>query len=215
MVKQLLFRKEISMGITIHYKGQMDDTSMLPMLIEEIQDIADTKGWKSNILNEDWGTKPNASIVSRGQIEGDLGLKGISFSPGEGCESMSLFFDRYGHVMDPMTMLCIIDGTIKPTDACVHVKTQFANSETHIWIISILKYLKKEYISNLEVIDEGGYWETGDVKELEKRMKFLGDKINAIANAISSAPITDTDKEKMSVEEIASKIEDIIRNMDS
>ena len=47
-------------------------------------------------------------------------------------------------------------------EAWVSVKTQFDSPDTHIWIIGLLKYLKKRYIANLEVRDEGEYWETGN-----------------------------------------------------
>ena len=55
----------------------------------------------------------------------------------------------------------------------VSVKTQFAPTEIHISIIKLLKHLKNKYILDLEVLDEGCYWETEDNKLLNKKFPFL------------------------------------------
>ena len=116
-----------------------------------------------------------------------------------------MFFDRDGNLSDPMSILLILDGTLQPEESWVSMKTQFSNPDTHVWVIGLLKYLKKKYISNLEVSDEGGYWETGDRKELEDKMNFLNDKINFLSSAISSGSMGDLSD--LSGDEIAERIE--------
>ncbi|MCK4288916.1 MAG: hypothetical protein KAW86_06910, partial [Bacteroidales bacterium] len=44
--------------------------------------------------------------------------------------------------------------------------------------IKLLKYIKSKYISNLEVTDEGEYWETSDMERLKYLFDFLDNKIN-------------------------------------
>ena len=82
-------------------------------------------------------------------------------------------------------------------------------SDLHIWIIGLLKYLKKHYLANLEVSDEGGYWETGDRKELEAKMQFLNEKIAWLAGELQTAKFAGMTG--LTAEEIASRIEDYLR----
>jgi hypothetical protein len=109
-----------------------------------------------------------------------------------------------------MSILLILDGTIKPEDTWVSIKTQFSNPDTHIWVIGLLKYLKKKYISNLEVSDEGEYWETGDRKELERRMNFIKEKIDSLSASLSSENMGDMSN--ISADEIADRIEQMFKN---
>jgi len=55
---------------------------------------------------------------------------------------------------------------------------------THLWIVGLLRYLKSKYLPDLEVNDEGGYWETGDIPELERRREFLNAKMAELAGEL-------------------------------
>lgn len=125
-------------------------------------------------------------------------------------ESLSLFFDRAGDLRSPMTMLMLLDGTIKPEEAWISMKTQFAGSDTHVYVIGLLKYLKKRYISDLEVSDESEYWDTGDRQVLEAKMTLLNDKLNQLATTISSGQMGDLTG--LSADEIAARIAQLFRN---
>jgi hypothetical protein len=145
-------------------------------------------GWQSTRLEDDWREPANARLVgsSNGaRIDGNLGLKGIRITPGPEGESLSFFFDREGALRSPMNTVLILDGTLKPEQAWISVKTQFLSPEIHIWIIGLLKYLKKRYISNLEVSDEGMYWETSDIDGLRDKMDLIDAKIAYISNELS------------------------------
>lgn len=41
---------------------------------------------------------------------------------------------------------------------------------------------------DLEVSDEGGYWESGDVAELDRRREFLNEKMAELAAGLSQIP---------------------------
>jgi hypothetical protein len=72
-------------------------------------------------------------------------------------------------------------------------------------MIGLLKYLKKRYIFDLQVSDEGEYWETGDIRILKKKMNLIDEKLDQIANDLSSNRFCDL--AGLSAEEIASRIE--------
>jgi hypothetical protein len=105
-------------------------------------------------------------------------------------------------------MVLILDGTLGPEQAWVSVKTQFASPEIHVWITGLLKYLKKRYISDLQVSDEGQYWETGDMRILKEKMDLINEKIEHISNELSSGGFGDVSG--LSPEQIAARIEQLL-----
>lgn len=196
------------MGITIHYRGRLNDINRLGALCEELADIADSMNWRSAMLDDDWSQPAKARLRHTPEgvhIDGHLALKGIQISPGQGAESLPFFFDLNGRLLCPMTMILLLDGTLDPKDAWVSVKTQFAPPEVHVWIVGLLKYLRKRYIWDLEVNDEGLYWETGDIRLLKQRMNFIDAQIERLSTGLSSCRMGDLTG--LSANEIADKIE--------
>jgi hypothetical protein len=196
------------MGVTIHYRGRLNDVAQIGRLCAELEDIAAAMGWESTKLEDDWEQPPDARLrfTSTGaHIDGHLGLKGVLIAPGGGVESLSLCFDRDGNLRCPVGMVSIIDGTLKPQDAWVSVKTQFGSPEIHVWMVGLLKYLKKRYIADLQVSDEGEYWETGDIEVLRRKMDLIGRKIDQLTRELSSCRLGEVSG--LSAEQIASKIE--------
>ena len=201
------------MGVTIHYRGRLDDAGQLPNLCEELIAISDGMHWQTTRLDDDWEIVPDARLEHgpRGaEIIGHLGLKGLLISPDDHTEPISFLFDREGNLRSFMDTIFIIEGSLKPEDAWVFVKTQFGSPETHAWIVGLLRYIKKKYISNLEVQDEGEYWETGDIAVVKKKMDFINEKIGHLAKELSSSRFSGA--ADLSAEQIADRIEEFLRN---
>lgn len=199
------------MGVSIHYRGRLDDVGQLANLCEELADIAAAMGWETTRLDDDWERPADARLrftPAGAQIDGHLGLKGILMMPDVEAESLSFLFDREGNLRSLMDVISILDGTLKPEEAWVSVKTQFASPELHVWIIGLLKYVKRRYVSDLQVSDEGQYWETGDIRILREKMNLIGVKIEQISAKLSSARFGDVSG--LSADEIASRIEQLL-----
>ena len=200
------------MGITIHYSGKLKDRASLPNLVEELEDIARTMEWESTRLDKDREKPSRAEIVHSehgAEFRGHPGLEGIVLSVHPDCESLSFLFDRNGNLRDVVTMVGILQGFIDAEKAQVSVKTQFAPLHVHITIIRLLKYIGKKYIANLEVNDEGDYWQTGDRGILAKKMNSLRKKIDSLAEALSTAEIENAGD--LSEKELLDKIERILK----
>jgi len=201
------------MGVTIHYRGKLGDINTLVALCDELTMVAAKMDWSYRRLDEDWSEPASASIeaVERGaRIRGHLPLKGISLAVHPQCESLCFFFDSNGSLCDPISKVRICQDDLKPKEAWVSVKTQFAGPEIHIWIIGLLKYLEKHFITDLEINDEGEYWETADPERLKAKMDFINDKIDALSNELSRVSSEHIDK--FSPDELASTIEALVRN---
>lgn len=73
------------MGITIHYNGRLNAKKSLPLLIEEVKDIAEVSQWnyeiyRSGFPKNHFGKKTHNNT-----------LYGMCFTP-PGCETVSLTF---------------------------------------------------------------------------------------------------------------------------
>ena len=64
-------------------------------------------------------------------------------------------------------------------------------------------------LTNLEVSDEGSFWETGDRAVLEAKMRLLNEKMAWLAGELSSGRFAD--RTGLSAEDIAARIEDFLR----
>lgn len=201
------------MGVSIHYRGKMADISKIEVLCDELALVAKKMSWTCTRLDEDWSKPADASIevTEKGsQITGHLALKGIVFSIHPKCESLRFFFDAAGNLCDPVSMTLISEGVLKPEDVWIAVKTQFAGPETHVWIVSLLKYVQEHYLPGLEVRDEGNFWETGKHEMLKEKMNLINDNIDVISGELSR--VTGSHLEKLSADDLVSTIETLILN---
>jgi len=194
------------MGISIHYRGRIDRLDLLIPLCDAVTGFAQCMDWPTLVIDDDWGKPPDATIEGN-VILGHLGLKGVQVSPHPESESLALFFDRNGYLRGPMTMVLLLEGALSPETAWVPMKTQFSSPDTHVRVIALLRYLKAKYISNLEVNDEGGYWDTEDRKALEEKMAFINSKIKQFSSAMASLPVGSL--KDLSANEIATRIEQL------
>ena len=201
------------MGASIHYRGKMADISSIDVLCDELALVADKMGWTCTHLDDSWSKPADATIevTEKGsQITGHLALKGIAFSISPKCESLRFFFDAAGNLCDPVSMTLICEGALKPEDVWIAVKTQFAGPETHIWIVGLLKYIQEHYLPELQVRDEGEFWETGNHETLKEKMNLINNKIDVISRQLSR--VTGNHLEKLSADDLVSMIEALILN---
>jgi hypothetical protein len=93
-----------------------------------------------------------------------------------------------------------------------HTKTQFAPIDVHIAVIKLMKYLQQKYIENLNVTDEGSYWETGDAYLLKKKMDFLNAKMDELAGLLESIHIEKDDTAETLVNKIEKLLNEKMKN---
>ncbi|MBN2444253.1 MAG: hypothetical protein JXJ04_23025 [Spirochaetales bacterium] len=152
------------MGITIAYKGKLNNTDLIYRFCEELSDIADEMNWEYRILNEDFNLPHTACLDSEGpevQIKGHLPLKGISMKIHPQSQSLSFHFDKHGNIRNIVTMV-MNEADEHCDNSFEFIKTAYAPVEVHITVVKLLRYIKETYISNLYVLDDSNYWETGD-----------------------------------------------------
>ncbi|MCO6478652.1 MAG: hypothetical protein J5I94_18610 [Phaeodactylibacter sp.] len=199
------------MGLSLHYRGSLTDKRAVHQLVEEVEDIAKAMNWKYTILDEDWSKAPTAGLDNTDtggiQITGTLALKGISFQVHPKCEWVYLFFNASCVISSPVQVaMSASEGY--PAHAQWHaVKTQFAGPDAHVAIVRLLRYLKGKYLHDLEVTDEGKYWETGDYEYLKAQIEKLGMAIEMVGMALENLD------QGSSEEDIVERIEQVLREL--
>jgi len=200
------------MGVSINYRGKIDDLSEVDHLSGELQDFAGILKWDHQLWSEDWTQSNTASIskeAGKVLINGHMPIRGITLYPHEKCEPLSITFSKEGYLTSSITMVLAAENRVKPEEFWQTVKTQFAPIDTHIVIIKLLRFIKSRYISNLEVVDEGCYWQSDDIGELEKRLNAVAKAIDTFEDSLKLIPRGVL--ENKSPNEIADFIEELIR----
>ncbi len=173
------------MGVSVHYKGKID-TDQIDPLCDELRDIAGSTGWGFTDVDDD-----------------EKGLRGIILSPESEMEAVAFLFDSKGRIH---SVADLIAGWSEGDFLCTAVKTQFAGSAEHIWLCGLLRHIQRSYMPKIEVTDEGGFWETGDRQELQRRIDFLDLMIKKFGSALEQASM-DTVLDKNDPDAIADFVE--------
>ncbi len=130
----------MSVGITIHFEGQLRGHEQYVALVREAKAFATTRGWSVRVIDEH-EMKLNRT-VDECDVEYIGPVFGIELQPHPNSEPLRLEFDKHFFIQQ-------------------YCKTQFTGSGAHIEIIQLLRELTHLFY-NLDVIDEGQYWELGD-----------------------------------------------------
>ena len=171
------------MGITIHYKGRLNDNNLIEPFILEFEDIAKDMNWEYQILDEDL-SEPNTAYIENGKINGNLPLKGISINIHPDSETLSFYFDKDGNLRDLLSTALLSGEDLE--NSYSFVKTQFVPFQIHITIVKLLRYIKSKYINNITVVDESEYWTSNDELQLKNKFEFIDNRITEMVNDLES-----------------------------
>ena len=148
------------MGVTIAYRGRLADLARIEDFEDRLVDFALEMGGQVRI----WRTwaDDNPERMVRGVI--------LDLAPGH--ESTSLLLSPEGWLIGLIDIKDAEDGRLKEPPWCF-VKTQFGPVEGHVALVEMLAALKREFLPDLEVSDDGGYWETRDLAELVRKRTLI------------------------------------------
>ena len=141
--------------MTVHYRGKLDDLARLEELEDRLVEVAIAAGGYARILRSAAGTDP--SRVVRGAI---LELDGL--------ETASFLVAPDGWLVPLVEIDDAAEGRTRGP-RWLSVKTQHGPLEGHVVLVETLAKLEGRFVSNLEVADEGDYWERRDLVRLLRR----------------------------------------------
>jgi len=172
------------MGLCIYYSGRIKDAASLPLLIDEVKDVAVVHKWKYKVLETSF---PNNILDNQEYLEP---IYGISFTPPK-CETVSITFLSNGVMACPSQIKFFgnsVNPAVKNQVFTLFAKTQYAGIITHALIINLFKYLNKKYFHDFKMIDESMYWETGDENILRKQFHEYDTLLDNFVLSIETFP---------------------------
>ena len=170
------------MGLSVHYKGKLRAKEMLPLLIDEVKDIAGIYDWKCYVFER------NLEQSGFGKNEFNNSLYGICFSP-PACEPVCLTFLSNGIVCSPTGLNYYSETKSVSLMYGVSVKTQFAGTSVHKLIVHLFDYLSQKYLDDFEFDDEAEYWNSRDEKKLEEKFEMMNKLLHRVEGIIKTVKI--------------------------
>jgi hypothetical protein len=159
------------MGITISYRGSLADLGRIEDFEDRLLDLALDVGGLAQIWRSHADDDPKRMV------------RGVILDLAPGLESTSLLISPEGWLVGLTDIQDAECGLLTEPPWCF-TKTQFGSVEGHVALIEMLRALKAEFLPNLEVIDEGGYWEARDLAELTRRRALVQAAIEGLAEGL-------------------------------
>ena len=143
------------MGITIHFRLRLREDNALHGLLRAVEQYASARKWPTRAITESDVVLQRSSNIGDWEYQGPSA--GIEVLPDEFCDPVRLEFGSDSMAFD-------------------FTKTQFAGPSVHREVVELLDSLRP-YLADVEVEDEGEYWESRDVKLLEYNIATCQEKI--------------------------------------
>ncbi|MFT5093500.1 MAG: hypothetical protein ACI8P0_000776 [Planctomycetaceae bacterium] len=180
------------MGVTIHYCGTVDNVSRVEDMEDRVVDLAFALGGQATVWRSFADHDP-ARVV-----------RGVMVDMAPGHDTFSLLVSPEGH-LTPLFQIQHAEKTPFDEPPDCFVKTQFGSIQGHIAIVHLLDALRQRFCSNLQVTDEGEYYETRDVARLTDRIQFLAKAMDSLADELREYGLSQEASEDPSI--LASRIE--------
>jgi hypothetical protein len=191
------------MGITIAYRGRLADLTRIEDFEDRLVDFALEVGGLAQIWRSAAADDPQRMV--RGVI--------LNLAPGQ--ESASLLVSPEGWLIGLVDIKDAERGRLTEPPWCF-IKTQFGPVEGHVALVEMFAALQREFLTDLEISDEGGYWETRNLAELSRKRLFLKEAIDALAkglerHGLSREAAEDPDILVKRIERIAAQVHRILQ----
>ncbi|MDX1928542.1 MAG: hypothetical protein SFV81_18575 [Pirellulaceae bacterium] len=180
------------MGTTIHYSGTLNDINRVEEMEDRVMDLVFALGGRATIWRSFADQDP--SRVVRGLM--------LEMTPGQ--ETFSLLVSPEGHFI-PLFQIEVAERSAFTEPPYCSVKTQFGSITGHVAIVCLLDALKEEYANNMQVSDEGEYYETRDIGLLKRKQEFLDEAIHSLGDGLRAHGLSEEAMEDPMI--IAKRIE--------
>lgn len=187
------------MGITVHYRGQFADLDRVEDFEDRVLDLVLDLGGKAEVWRSTADDDPSRMV--RGLL--------VNLEPGQ--DTLSLLVSPEGWLITPFQIEEAEQGEMPEPPWCF-CKTQFGSVTGHVAVVELLAAIQKEFMPQLEVSDEGGYWETRDAKLLSQMKSFLDRAMTEFSSGLQQHGLTAEAAEDTSIlltriERIAAKVQ--------
>jgi len=159
------------MGVAIHYRGSLGDLDRVEDFEDRALDLALELGGQARIWRSTNDDDPRRTV--RGVV--------LNLYPGQ--ETTSLLISPEGWLIGLCEIEAAEQGQLAGPPWCC-VKTQFGPIEGHVALVEMLAALKRDFLPDLEVRDEGDYWQTRDLAGLTAIITHVQAAIEGLAEGL-------------------------------
>jgi hypothetical protein len=159
------------MGVSVAYRGRFADPGRIEDFEDRLLDLALEIGGLARIWRSYAEDDPRRMV--RGVI--------LDLAPGQ--ESTSMLISPEGWLIGLCDIKDAEQGRLEERPWCATL-TQHGPVEGHVALVEMLTAVKREFMPDLEVTDEGGYWERRDLAELIRRRAAAQNQMPAIIEGL-------------------------------
>jgi hypothetical protein len=159
------------MGVTVAYRGRLADLTRIEDFEDRLLDFALEVGGLAQIWRTHADTDPQRMV------------RGIILNLAPGLEPTSMLVSPEGWLIGLIDIKDAELGRLTEAPWCF-TKTQFGPLEGHVALVEMLTALRNEFVPDLEVSDEGGYYATRDLAELTRRRGTVQQGIEEMAEGL-------------------------------
>ncbi len=110
-------------------------------------------------------------------------VRGVILGLAPGQESTGLLMSPEGCLIGLTDVPDAEEGRLTEPSWCLF-KTRFGPVEGHVALVEMLAALKRGFLPDLEVSDDGGYWETRDLADLVRKRSLTQGAIDGLAEGL-------------------------------
>ncbi len=144
--------------LLIHYEGFAASPDAIVKILATVVAFAEKKQWKVKDASSAYSRLQRVIDEKSQDYEGKI--TGLVIHVSDNCEPLHFQFGDDLFMQD-------------------YVKTQFAGADIHIQIVQLLNYLRPHF-KNIDVVDEGEYWDLHDKTVLEGHIAKIDSVIEDI-----------------------------------
>lgn len=173
------------MGIVIGYKGSLNNPAQVDVLLDDMRHCATKLGWPCQDISY-----PVSGLVAGlsgpGNEESppqlvEEEIHGILIQPPD-TETLTLTFNREGKLIQYMEIPRQLLVNPQPDETYYLESTPWVKTtgqmESHFLILVLLRRIRNRYMTNLEIRDDTGFWETGDFEKLRSGHSFMSSVVS-------------------------------------
>lgn len=151
------------MSLTVRYRGVVEDRALIEMFEDCVVDLSLELGGTARV----WRSWPSNDT--------DQAVSGVLLDLAPGLGTVGLLVSSEGWLMDEA-------GVSLTGEAClgsppwVSLDMRGSSLESHVALLELLICTRDRFAPGLEVVDEGGYWETRDLSVLRRNRRVLDER---------------------------------------
>lgn len=209
------------MGIAISYKGKLDDPARLDAFLQDIKSQCAIFEWPCDEVrypvsgvawthgHEEQVPQPDGSSTVTVKMDPKLmesEIRGLNIHV-PGTETFRLTFNsegelkEYYEIPDQMLTEAHRGGEPQYMESELWVKTT-GQVESHVLIVILLKGIRKRYMSNLQVQDDTGFYDTMDFDQLRREHAVMGMFISTFSDPKNAAALLEAAGQPVKAEDL-------------